>query len=60
MGQGATVALPIWAKFMQKVYADHSLGYSTEERFAIPDNFSPCATVRSDSLENESINAVFQ
>ena len=60
MGQGATVALPIWAKFMQKVYADHSLGYSTEERFAIPDNFSPCATVRSDSLENESINDVFQ
>lgn len=60
MGQGATVALPIWAKFMQKVYADHSLGYSTEERFVIPDNFSPCATVRSDSLGNESIDDVFQ
>ncbi|HPQ09505.1 MAG TPA: transglycosylase domain-containing protein [Bacteroidia bacterium] len=28
MGQGATMALPIWAKFFQKVYADKSLKVS--------------------------------
>jgi len=27
-GQGAYMALPIWAKFMQSVYADDSLGYT--------------------------------
>lgn len=27
MGQGAEMALPIWAKYMQKVYADSALGY---------------------------------
>ena len=28
LGQGANVALPIWAKFMQKVYADKTLNIS--------------------------------
>jgi len=27
-GQGATLALPIWGLFMQKVYADESLGFT--------------------------------
>lgn len=28
MGQGARTAMPIWEKFMLKVYADNSLGYT--------------------------------
>ena len=36
MGQGAATALPVWAEYMKKVYADTSLGYSQEERFDIP------------------------
>ena len=35
MGQGATMALPIWAIFMKKVYADVSLGYSPEVKLVI-------------------------
>jgi len=31
MGQGASMALPIWAKYMQKVYADKSINLSKEE-----------------------------
>ncbi|MBC7412346.1 MAG: penicillin-binding protein [Bacteroidia bacterium] len=31
LGQGATMALPIWAKFMQKVYADKKLKISTKD-----------------------------
>ena len=27
LGQGANMALPIWALYMQKVYADKTLGY---------------------------------
>jgi len=43
MGQGATMALPIWAYFMQKVFADHRLGYTQSATFAIPNGFDPCA-----------------
>jgi penicillin-binding protein 1A len=38
-GQGASMALPIWALYMQKIYADPSLGYSQSEKFEIPQNF---------------------
>ncbi len=31
LGQGANTALPIWAKFMTKVYADESLNVSKED-----------------------------
>ncbi len=30
-GQGASMALPIWALYMKKNYADESLGISKEE-----------------------------
>ena len=40
-GQGASMALPICALFMQKVLADPDLGYSPEEQFDIPEWFDP-------------------
>ncbi len=36
LGQGANMGLPIWALYMQKVYADSTLGYSKEDRFERP------------------------
>ena len=42
-GQGASTALPIWAKFMNKVFADKSLGYDENETFQLPPNYDPCA-----------------
>ncbi len=33
MGQGAAAALPIWAYYMQKLYADRTLDYSQSEKF---------------------------
>lgn len=41
-GQGAAMALPVWAIYMTKVYADPSLGYSQSETFDIPAGFNPC------------------
>lgn len=41
LGQGAASALPIWGLFMQKVYANKSLGYSQDEVFDIPATFDP-------------------
>lgn len=35
-GQGASMALPIWALYMQKIYADETLSYSDTTRFDIP------------------------
>ena len=31
LGQGANMALPIWALFMQKIYADKDLGFEPED-----------------------------
>jgi len=39
-GQGASMALPIWAIYMQKVYKDTGLGYSLNEVFEIPETFN--------------------
>ncbi len=36
LGQGANMALPIWAIFMKKVYGDPSLGLSLSDDFAKP------------------------
>ena len=35
MGQGATVALPIWANYMKRVFRDFSLGYNQNETFKL-------------------------
>ena len=41
-GQGASMALPIYGRFMSKVYADHTLPYSQDSRFAFPSDVSLC------------------
>ena len=40
-GQGASMALPICALYMQKVLADPDLGYSPDEQFDVPAWFDP-------------------
>ena len=43
-GQGASMALPIYGLYMQKVYADPTLGYSQESNFEIPAEYAdPCS-----------------
>ena len=39
-GQGAKMALPIWAIFMKKVYADKSLGILPEDKFIKPTDWT--------------------
>ena len=45
-GQGASMALPIWALYMQKVLADESLPYDASEQFDVPATFDPEAGCR--------------
>lgn len=42
-GQGASMALPIYGLYMNKIYQDTTLGYSQKEQFEIPDWFDPNA-----------------
>ncbi len=57
MGQGATMALPIFAYYMQKVYGDEKLDYSQEEKFEFPEDFDPCGGVEE---EEEGDGKIFQ
>lgn len=52
-GQGAAMALPIWALYMQKVYADETLGYSDSTHFEIPKELQRRfnCTQQSDSIK---------
>ncbi len=41
-GQGASMALPIYGRFMKKVYNDPTLKYSQSKRFNFPANIDLC------------------
>ena len=41
-GQGASMASPIWTKYMVKVLGDKSLGYDENETFQLPEGYDPC------------------
>lgn len=41
-GQGASMALPIYGRFMKKVYSDPTLNYSQSARFDIPADVNLC------------------
>ncbi len=59
MGQGATMALPIWAIYMKKVYADAGLPYDPKAVFDLPATYNPC--LKDDSQVDENgIEEVFE
>lgn len=41
-GQGAAMALPIFALYMKKVYADKQLGYNENAVFDLDEGYNPC------------------
>ena len=51
MGQGATMALPIWAYFMKKVYRDKTLPYNPNAKFDLPEGFDGCSHNAEDDME---------
>ena len=58
MGQGATMALPIFAYYMQKVYKDTRLGYSDSAVFDVPEGYDPCESVIEE--ESNDIEEIFE
>ena len=59
MGQGATMALPIFALYMQKVYQDKQLGYNEDAIFDLPDGYDPCSYVE-EALDANDIEEIFE
>lgn len=57
-GQGATMALPIYAYFIKKVYRDGMLPYRQDEKFDIPADFNPCH--KADADDFSAIEDVFE
>ena len=57
MGQGATMALPIFALYMQRVYKDSTLNYSPTAVFDLPAGYNPCSTegMEMDGAEGENL-----
>ncbi|MBO6234685.1 MAG: transglycosylase domain-containing protein [Prevotella sp.] len=43
MGQGATMALPIYAYYIKKVYANEALPYKPDAIFDMPEDFDGCS-----------------
>ncbi|MDR0830470.1 MAG: transglycosylase domain-containing protein [Prevotellaceae bacterium] len=41
-GQGANMALPVWALYMKKVFENSELPYSPTASFNLPAGFNPC------------------
>ncbi len=63
MGQGAAGALPVWAYYMQRVYADKRLGYNSEAVFDLPAGYNPCQYDESgleDVPEDDNIDQIFE
>ena len=54
LGQGSAAALPIWALFIKKVYADKSLGISPDIKFTEPSGFDDCDVTDPTSLDRSS------
>ena len=56
MGAGSNMALPIWGKFFEKVYADSTLGITQEDYFEKPPGFQvnlDCPDISETSSGND-------
>jgi len=62
-GQGASMALPIYGKYITKVYADPELPYDQSKRFVFPAGLNLCdkefVTDYEPETAEESVEGVF-
>jgi penicillin-binding protein 1A len=62
MGQGAAGALPVWAYYMRRVYADKRLGYNGDAVFDLPVGYNPCQYDESglEDVPEEDMGEIFE
>lgn len=58
LGQGASMALPIFGLFMKKVYADPELGYTQNDQFETVSGYGVCDRSTEDIPELPSSNTI--
>lgn len=56
LGQGSAAALPIWAYFMKRVYADKTLNIKPDAKFVAPDGFTDCGDVIDPTSQDRASN----
>jgi penicillin-binding protein 1A len=59
-GQAASIALPVFALFMQKVYADKRLGYSQSENFTGLSGYSLCESSTNTGNDPHGLDEMFE
>ena len=59
MGQGATMALPVFAYYMQQIYADPQIGINESAVFDMPEGYNPCSYI-DDALGDNEIEEIFE
>lgn len=52
-GQGAEMALPIYGKYMRKIYNDRSLPYSQQSQFKFPNDIDLCGGFGEEEVQAE-------
>ncbi|MCM1066095.1 MAG: transglycosylase domain-containing protein [Muribaculaceae bacterium] len=57
-GQGAAMALPIYGRYISKVYADPTLHYSQSSTFSFPAGVSLCESEFAAPEENQTVDEV--
>lgn len=60
MGQGATMALPVWAYYMKKIYKDKRLNYNEQQVFDVGEDFNPCLANQDDMTEVYDIEEIYE
>ena len=60
MGQGAAMALPIFALYMKKVYADNRLNYNENAVFDLDEGYNPCEYSDSGLEDMNDIEEVYE
>jgi len=58
-GQGASMSLPIWALYMQKIYADSTMHYSDTTHFDIPKEIINQYNCKSKSIDINKTDNIF-
>ncbi|MBN2349475.1 MAG: transglycosylase domain-containing protein [Bacteroidales bacterium] len=53
MGSGTSMAMPVWGNYMQRIYADSTLGISQEDIFEKPEGFSLNLDCNSKSTDSD-------
>lgn len=55
IGQGAHTALPLWGRFMKKVFSDPKLPYRKMNKFEVPKDFDPYGEETEDDMSIEDV-----